>query len=215
MKKLIMLLTLTTMIIGCGKNETGGAAAANTTTTYNANTQGNTTTTGAEAITRRNEVQAEMNAVSVIGGITTQSELYFSEGSGFANGYQATLSRRYKVTAVSGSSINYDYEKRKLLCLNWFGNDCTEILDLRVYNASSKSSDMTQVFSDSNRQLQSVTSYAQTISGVGYTCHDIDYTANNGSYTYTVCPGLPALANPARILEKVSGGEVRILNDIQ
>lgn len=213
MKKLITMIALTAMLVGCGKNETSGSGNNNqatswngSSTTWNSGTTGTNGTTGqqsaTEALQKRDEVEALMNAQSVTGGVSGVSKFTFSTGSCSTYGCASVNTRRYIVQNVTSTEIDYELKKGSL-CLF----DCS--LGNYVYDATAKASDMNQVFSDSGRTLYSV--YQGSINGES--CYQIRYLQNggNGTYEYIVCPNLPAIANPVYIMEQVSGGEIRSL----
>lgn len=213
MKKLITMIALTAMLVGCGKNETSGGNnnnLVNTSGGLNTNTWNTGIGTGTtnqqspeEALQKRNEVQALMNAQSVTGGVSGDSKFTFSTGSCSTNGCASLSTRRYIVQEVKDTGVEYELKKGPLCIIN-----CS--LGNYVYNATAKASDINQVFSDSGRTLYSV--YQGSINGES--CYQIRYLQNggNGTYEYIVCPNLPAIANPVYIQEKVSGGEARSLS---
>ena len=215
MKKLITMIALTAMLVGCGKNETSGGNnnnLVNTSGGWNTNTWNTGTGTGTgttnqqsaqEALLKRNEVQALMNAQSVTAGVNGTSRFTFSTGSCSTYGCASVSTRRFIVQDVTATGVEYELKKGSLCIMNCsLGND--------VYDAAAKSSDMDQVFSDSDRTLYSV--YQGNING--QSCYQIRYQQNdeNGTYEYIVCPNLPAIANPVYIQERVSGGEARSLS---
>jgi hypothetical protein len=210
MKKLITMIALTAMLVGCGKNETSGSGNngqvtnwSGTGTTWNTGTTGTTgQQSAAEALQKRNEVEALMNAQSVTGGVNGVSKFTFSTGSCSTYGCASVSTRRYIVQDVTATGVEYELKKGSLCIMN-----CS--LGNYVYDAAAKASDMSQVFSDSGRTLYSV--YQGSING--QSCYQIRYLQNggNGTYEYIVCPNLPAIANPVYIMEQVSGGEIRSL----
>lgn len=212
MKKLITLFAITLMIASCGKNETSGGGNQNLANANwnlnNTNINGVQTQTYQEALSRRADVQNQMNAVAINTGVNSNSKYSFSEGSCSQGALGMTCSqgnqRRYIVESVSASEIVYEL-KKGILCLS----NCS--LGFYNYDTSVKTSDMNQVFNDNGRTLVSVNQGQMN----GYNCYQINYgSTNNVTHQYVVCPQLPAIANPVEIKEYVSGGELRTLTGI-